>query len=435
MKKSFFYLLFCMACIPVIHAQSSAQLLDSIVEYTISTDQDSIPKNKWVYQYNSKGVQTTYHWFTLPTILSKWRLLESKQDTFDENGKHIEQLEHATQEMGLGFPYVKHEWEYDSNGNKLHMFKYYKDEEQQEWQPNIKYDFKNDNNGQLIQRMEFVWGEGFSVWEPKWLKTYSYNSLGLETEQLVDSWSTNSHSWEKSRKIENTYNTEGMKLSEYYYGWRWDQVEWVKDLDLWKEYDSLGRMTGQMNYNLGSIFLTEYYYDSLGNCAVYFSNSPPGTRVFHPTIKHIRTFNSNQEIIKEEKYRSINKKWVPYDKTEKTIDDKGNIVLVTSFGWIQESNTWILDGRTHYYYQNKSSGVNQYFEDEIIIYPNPTSGNIQISGLGKPSSVQVLNTKGQSIRIFQNVYESIDISMLPEGSYFLLISDGKRRFIKRLIKR
>lgn len=424
-----------MACIPVIHAQSSAQLLDSIVAYTISTDQDSIPKNKWVYQYNSKGVQTTYHLYALPSILSKWWLLESKHDTFDENGNRIAQIEHATLERGLGFPYVKHEWEYDSNGNKLHMFKYYKDEEQQEWQRNIKYDFKNDNNGQLIQRMEFVWGEDFSAWEPKWLNTYSYNSLGLETEQLVDSWSTEPQGWRKTSKIENTYSPDGIKLSEYHYGWNLNEGNWRKNVNLWKEYDSLGRMTAQENYNLGASFLSEYYYDSIGNCTSYFSSSLPWLRNYHPTVKNISTCNAKQEIIKEEKYRSIDGKWVPQDKTEKTYDDNGNVLMTTSYAWNQESNTWILDGRTHYYYQNHSSGINQYFEDEIIIYPNPTSGNIQISGLGKPSSVQVLNTKGQSIRIFQKVYESIDISMLPEGSYFLLISDGKKRFIKRLIKR
>lgn len=424
-----------MACISVIHAQSSAQLLDSIVEYTISTDQDSIPKNKWVYQYNSKGVQTTYHWYTLPTILSKWSLLESKQDTFDENGNHIEQLEHATQEMGLGFPYVKHEWEYDSNGNKLHMFKYHKYEDQDSWIKNLKHDFKNDASGQLIQNMEFSWGQDLGIWKTKLLFTYIYNSMDLEIELLIDSWDTNPRGWKKSRKIETSYSYDGVKLSEYHYWWIPEQMGWVKNANDWIEYDSVGRLSKQMRTTIGSSHLTECYYDSIGNYTMYLSSSPPWIGVFHPTIKFLRSFNSNQQLIQEEKYQSIDGKWVPFDKTVNNYNDLENISQSTSFRWDQESNTWILNGRTHYYYQNKSSGVKNIETYNTKIFPNPTSGIINISGLTQPAEVKLYSIQGKLLKTVNQVIRSVDISNLPPGIYILQLRSGNTQKTERIIKR
>ncbi len=76
--------------------------------------------------------------------------------------------------------------------------------------------------------------------------------------------------------------------------------------------------------------------------------------------------------------------------------------------------------------------INESTADNIIVYPNPTSGMVKISG-AKNSKVAVYNTTGLLIAEFNNFNdESIDLSGYANGIYFVKISSDNFVTTKRI---
>ena len=68
----------------------------------------------------------------------------------------------------------------------------------------------------------------------------------------------------------------------------------------------------------------------------------------------------------------------------------------------------------------------------IIVYPNPTSGMININGLNK-YDLKVYNNLGQ-ILLRANNTKAIDVSSLPNGVYIIRVSNGVKSSTKSFIK-
>jgi hypothetical protein len=83
------------------------------------------------------------------------------------------------------------------------------------------------------------------------------------------------------------------------------------------------------------------------------------------------------------------------------------------------------------------SGIDeQYLEYEISIYPNPTKDNIYIKWNGMNAiSVTFCNTVGQELStvLLSKQNESINITNLQNGIYYVKIIDGKKFVAKKLI--
>ncbi len=74
--------------------------------------------------------------------------------------------------------------------------------------------------------------------------------------------------------------------------------------------------------------------------------------------------------------------------------------------------------------------------NEVAIYPNPTKGNIQLTNLPLNTKLTIRNILGAKVREIsvKSESESIDISDLNEGVYFLSNNDQNNRFVKKIIK-
>lgn len=77
--------------------------------------------------------------------------------------------------------------------------------------------------------------------------------------------------------------------------------------------------------------------------------------------------------------------------------------------------------------------------NSIALYPNPTTGLINIQTKEKISSVSVYNSVGQKVSFnsLNKENTSIDISTLPSGIYLVEVSLNNNKVIKRykVIKR
>ncbi|WP_130733777.1 T9SS type A sorting domain-containing protein [Flavobacterium sp. J27] len=72
-------------------------------------------------------------------------------------------------------------------------------------------------------------------------------------------------------------------------------------------------------------------------------------------------------------------------------------------------------------------------DSNLILYPNPTTDGVSIIGITQPEKVVIYSTLGVKVATFtvDQINNTITISHLKEGTYFLTIGNNKQKLIKR----
>ena len=85
-------------------------------------------------------------------------------------------------------------------------------------------------------------------------------------------------------------------------------------------------------------------------------------------------------------------------------------------------------------YENTSLSINENILD-ISIYPNPVSDGFLniINKSNKPLSISVFDMNGRKVKSEKITFDSINISNLSPGIYSILISNGEKSTIKKLV--
>jgi len=73
-------------------------------------------------------------------------------------------------------------------------------------------------------------------------------------------------------------------------------------------------------------------------------------------------------------------------------------------------------------------------EKQLTIYPNPSNTNFVVSGLTGESKIELINMLGERIYFYQSndSQESIAVSHLPTGTYFVKITDDNGQVTKKI---
>ncbi|NMH29100.1 T9SS type A sorting domain-containing protein [Flavobacterium silvaticum] len=78
-------------------------------------------------------------------------------------------------------------------------------------------------------------------------------------------------------------------------------------------------------------------------------------------------------------------------------------------------------------------GTNDIGSDVIMVYPNPATSQLFVSGIDRSSQVKIYNTIGQKVlETVSDFQKPIDVSVLTQGVYMLKINESETiRFIKK----
>ncbi len=79
----------------------------------------------------------------------------------------------------------------------------------------------------------------------------------------------------------------------------------------------------------------------------------------------------------------------------------------------------------------RKSNINN--EEGIKIFPNPTSGIINLKNIEFISSISIFNLKGGNIRVLDHPSNQIDITDLPKGIYFLSLKLDEGYKIEKIV--
>ncbi len=83
------------------------------------------------------------------------------------------------------------------------------------------------------------------------------------------------------------------------------------------------------------------------------------------------------------------------------------------------------------------TNISENKPDRIMIYPNPTSGIINLSLFAEPENISITNITGKTIYRTDKaslVSTEIDISNQPAGIYYLRIQTEKEMFVRKIFK-
>ena len=74
-------------------------------------------------------------------------------------------------------------------------------------------------------------------------------------------------------------------------------------------------------------------------------------------------------------------------------------------------------------------------ENEVIFYPNPTSGKMDVKGIEiEPTKIRVTDSKGIIVIDWNKTNDGFDFTRLPAGIYFMTIQSNQQVIVKRIIK-
>ena len=113
-------------------------------------------------------------------------------------------------------------------------------------------------------------------------------------------------------------------------------------------------------------------------------------------------------------------------------ETKGKTYVDTIQGYIHPRIAMVLKAN------GVSIGVDENeISSQFAIYPNPTSTEFRISStlIEKASSVEIMNISGQVVKTVEGVEfnNSIDVSDLAKGAYFIVINTNEGKAVKKLM--
>ncbi|MBC7696036.1 MAG: T9SS type A sorting domain-containing protein [Burkholderiales bacterium] len=90
----------------------------------------------------------------------------------------------------------------------------------------------------------------------------------------------------------------------------------------------------------------------------------------------------------------------------------------------------------NFFFSNVVTVLNDAGQNTMVVYPNPTNGLIMINTKDNISEIEIIDLQGQIMKakVGQSSSESVDLSELKEGIYFLRIKTGTKIFVQKICK-
>ncbi len=107
----------------------------------------------------------------------------------------------------------------------------------------------------------------------------------------------------------------------------------------------------------------------------------------------------------------------------------GPIVFRVTSGDYQNNKLWTVTIT-----QLSNSKIDNNELGAISIFPNPTLGVINITGLTAPAKIKIYNLQGQLLKSFQQDQNTIDISDLQPGVYFLNLTTEDKTLVRKVVR-
>jgi hypothetical protein len=309
------------------------------------------------------------------------------------------------------------------------------------------YDVSNNLKETLAQ----VWNRDYEQWVNEMRLTYTYNAQNKLIEYVDQMWLGQWYNYEKVTFTYNEQNNMDEKLIQKWYG-QWEnsfKYSYVYNLQN-NLSEELMQWWGNSTWEILAKYI--YIYDVQNKLIekqehVWNSDSEEWRII----DKWIYTYDA-QNNRTEELYQQWAIEWENEEKMTYSYDENNNANAGVFQKWGNDAwHDW--NGYLNLYYNKMQSNWNYInlckftatyikpkeisiqenrVENEIKIYPNPTTGELTIdNGQLTINNIEVFDVYGRKCHVSHVTCHDIDISHLPIGVYIVKIDGVCRKVVKQ----
>lgn len=142
-------------------------------------------------------------------------------------------------------------------------------------------------------------------------------------------------------------------------------------------------------------------------------------------------------------YKWNGTEWIQYGEEiegEGSIDWSGHSVSISSDGQIVAIGAHLNDGNgddaghVRVFDLSNITSTTQAGKDDMVIFPNPTTGNIKLTGIISSAAITVMDNLGKVVMKGSNMEQNLDLSDLSAGIYYLWINTERGAINRKIIK-
>lgn len=444
----------------------------------VAADREYISNHRYEIGYTENGSQSYKAHYIYNWALKRWRGCDSdgcgkKEWQFDENGyqiSHTQSYWSKNQRDWVRFNQRLNE--YDSYGNQTLSAHYSRDQENGPWIGSYKYEYSYKQNNKEWASIFYSWDYLINDWrfisrsisyypnqnitltdqfyynnQKEWelLDIYKSEIIREDSIETTTSYSQNNplSDWIPLIKDISHLNSEGKPILLLRYSWKSDMDSWIPFHRSEIKYDDDGRLSMKAGYAWSQNDSTwkgrvaqkmfygrrTYKYNDQGLLSLYTNfdwDLEKDVWIGQDDGQIALFYNENGDVSDEIHYdwNNQNEDFTKSLKISTYYNLTNQIVSQSQCAWDEEKAEWKTILQYFYYYNSSSTGFNQYPQTEISIYPNPSSGIINITGLDQAAIVKIYSSHGQLLKSVNHVINTIDISDISSGIYLLTIKYG-----------
>ncbi|TSA35225.1 MAG: T9SS C-terminal target domain-containing protein [Porphyromonadaceae bacterium] len=423
------------------------KLLDSIVTYYYQPGGDSVNGVRIADEYNGAGQRTSHSIYLWDMNTRRWdgwmfpveecAVCPGRYEYgYDEKGNQVSSGGFVWWGHTVGWvERTRTESGYDDCGNRVSSTFSSWSTEEKEWIPGIGQEFGYDDAGRTTSSIAYVWDPTLKTWHPIEKMIYSFEDNGRKTQELRQQWDEAVRDWVNLTKTEWYYDS--LEITTEYASFRWTLTG--KNYD-WKE-DNRHKIEHVFDTAGNRILTTDFLKTSATRWTAIYKEDLKYNQIDKPVLSVISKGTGGL---------------TEYLRTEWVYDPDGRLVLETLTGWMQrrpglmgkkkswvirsfdtdgdlareiwyywdgEAKSYLLDGKDYYFYHSTATSHQEIRMDPIRVYPNPTGGILNLSGLSQPAEVKIYSMQGMLLRSVHHVEFSFDISGLSPGAYLILVAE------------
>jgi hypothetical protein len=342
--------------------------------------------------------------------------------------------------------------------------------ESSNWKKAVRQTSAFDSKGNILTNATDTWNSTSGVWDKAGLTTYTLNVNSTVASTVTQIWNVNK--WEDSQSAIYTYDASGNNLltlkTRMYLG-----AVWLDNSLTTNIYNGSNQRTQSTNQTLDMLTMQlknswqmtfTYNGDGTENQNVHKTWNT-GTSLWDTQSRTTYTYIASKKVstILSEDYKSGN--WVNDTKSIYTYNGDNTIKEVLSQAWDVTGSAWQDDSKDIFTYQNGNNTqiltqewkgtvwenvsritytypvtsilqIETQGNNYLIVYPNPSKGQINIGGNSVDiSDIYIYNVEGQLVKTILkgSVLSGIDLNFLNNGVYLVKTGNPGAEQVTRFI--
>jgi len=387
------------------------KVLDYRGTFQFPEGKDSVMPNKEIFTYTPEGWLESKAVYFYDTQLGQWVgnmypveeciICPGKYAyVYNEKGQKIQSTAYSWFGITRGWVrQIETYMDYDDQGNLAYVREGTYDYNSGDYSDVMGQEMMYDESGNLTEKIWYRWDTGKHQWYRFGRETWEYDPSGSDTLILHSSqnWSYAENSWGSARyqRIEKKYDTQVNLLLT-----TWSDPEGSS----WRVYKK-----------------EERTYDSDGKLIQILLMEKTGTDNWVERLRTTMTYDDAERLVYEERqgYMELTIGLRQKLKLGRYFDADGDVWQEVWYYWDYETKTYRFGYKDYYFYRSLTGTQPIPDNPEISVYPNPTSGQITITGTAESFTLRLFNLQGQLLKTHYNVRETADLTGLPAGLYVL----------------